>query len=85
MESGIPILYQENEDDTYIWVPGIYLEETSYGYLVCTLVVVEDNNNSNKLNYTKYSKIVKRIKLPEYFTQYDCVKKLPEHLKKYSV
>ena len=63
MDSGIPILYQETENDTYVWCPGIYLEETSYGHLVCTLVVVEDD----KLNYTKYSKLVKRIKLPEYF------------------
>ena len=63
MDSGIPILYQENEDDSYIWVPGIYLEETSYGHLVCTLVVVE----GDKLNYTKYSKLAKRVKLPEYF------------------
>lgn len=63
MESGIPVLYQENEDDSYIWVPGIYLEKTSYGHLVCTLIVVE----GDKLNYTKYSKLVKRVKLPEYF------------------
>ena len=68
MDSGIPVLYQENEDYSYVWVPAIYLEETSYGHLVCTLVVVEGDN---KLNYTKYSKLVKRVKLPEYFMTHD--------------
>ena len=71
MDSGIPILYQENEDDHYAWVPGIYLEETSYGHLVCTLVVVEND----KLNYTRYSKLVKRVKLPEYFLNHDIISK----------
>ena len=71
MESGIPILYQESEYDTYTWCPAIYLEETKYGHLVCTLVIVENG----KLNYSKYTKLVKRVKLPEYFMKYDCVRK----------
>ena len=68
MESGIPVLYQESEDTSYTWSPAIYLEETKYGHLVCTLVIVDEDN---KLNYTKYTKLVKRVKLPEYFLHHD--------------
>ena len=68
MESGIPVLYQESEDTSYTWSPAIYLEETKYGHLVCTLIIVDENN---KLNYTKYTKLVKRVKLPEYFLHHD--------------
>ena len=63
MEPGIPVLCQEGEFDSGVWCPAVYLEETKYGHLVCTIVVEEDN----RLNYTKYTKLVKRIKLPEYF------------------
>ena len=72
MEAGIPVLYQENEDDTYMWCPGIFLEETKYGYLVCTLVAVEKDG---KLNYTRFHKLAARIKLPEYFMTHDIVPK----------
>ena len=68
MESGIPVLYQESEDTSYTWSPAIYLEETKYGHLVCTLVIVDEDN---KLNYTRYTKLVKRVKLPEYFMTHD--------------
>ena len=68
MESGIPVLYQESEDTSYTWSPAIYLEETKYGHLVCTLVIVDEDN---KLNYTRYTKLVKRVKLPEYFLHHD--------------
>ena len=68
MESGIPVLYQESDDNNYTWSPAIYLEETKYGHLVCTLVIVDEDN---KLNYTKYTKLVKRVKLPEYFLHHD--------------
>ena len=60
MESGIPVLYQESDDTNYTWSPAIYLEETKYGHLVCTLIVVEGDN---KLNYTKYSKLVNYLYL----------------------
>lgn len=72
MESGIPVLYQESEDTSYTWSPAIYLEETKYGHLVCTLVIVDENN---KLNYTRYTKLVKRVKLPEYFMHYNVTPK----------
>ena len=68
MESGIPVLYQESEDTSYTWSPAIYLEETKYGHLVCTLVIVDEDN---KLNYTRYTKLVKRVKLPEYFLHHN--------------
>ena len=68
MESGIPVLYQESDDNNYTWSPAIYLEETKYGHLVCTLVIVDEDN---KLNYTRYTKLVKRVKLPEYFLHHN--------------
>lgn len=72
MESGIPVLYQESEDNNYTWSPAIYLEETKYGHLVCTLVVI---NEDSTLNYTKYTKLVKRVKLPEYFMHHNTIPK----------
>ena len=68
MESLIPILYQEDDFTNTVWSPGIYLEETSYGHLVCYLVIVDSDG---KLNYHKYSKLAKKVKLPEYFMTHD--------------
>ena len=72
MESGIPVLFQEEGID-YSWQVGIFLEETKFGYLVTQLVVVDPE--TGKLNYSKYYKLAKRVKLPEYFMKYDCVRK----------
>ena len=72
MESGIPVLFQE-EDIEYTWQVGIFLEETKYGYLVSQLIAIDPE--TCKLNYSKYYKLAKRIKLPEYFMKYDCVRK----------
>ena len=72
MESGIPVLFQE-EDIDYSWQVGIFLEETKFGYLVTQLIVVDPE--TGKLNYSKYYKLAKRVKLPEYFLNHDIIPK----------
>ena len=72
MESGIPVLFQEEGID-YSWQVGIFLEETKFGYLVTQLVVVDPE--TGKLNYSKYYKLAKRVKLPEYFLNHDIIPK----------
>lgn len=72
MESGIPVLFQEEGID-YSWQVGIFLEETKFGFLVTQLITVDPE--TGKLNYTKYYKLAKRIKLPEYFLHHDTIPK----------
>lgn len=72
MESGIPVLFQEEGID-YSWQVGIFLEETKFGFLVTQLVVVDPE--TGKLNYSKYYKLAKRVKLPEYFLNHDIIPK----------
>lgn len=72
MESGIPVLFQEEGID-YSWQVGIFLEETKFGCLVTQLVVVDPE--TGKLNYSKYYKLAKRVKLPEYFLNHDIIPK----------
>lgn len=72
MESGIPVLFQEEGID-YSWQVGIFLEETKFGFLVTQLVVIDPE--TGKLNYSKYYKLAKRVKLPEYFLNHDIIPK----------